>query len=127
MSKNLKKMLTEQILSVVITHPTTPQTGDPCRFGVLTGVAETDEGEGGNAATKTSFNFGPNVWDLSVKGIDAMGNAAVAVGDSLFYTDADTPPLSKKATGYFFGIALEVVSSGATTTIEVLHLPPVAP
>lgn len=109
--------------SVACTHPATPASGDPVRYGMLTGVALTAEGGGGNAATQTSVDFGPGGWDLSVKGVDDSGDAVVAVGDALFYVDADTPRLSKKVSGYFFGIALEAVGSGATATINVLHMP----
>ncbi len=114
-------------LSLVATHPTTPASGKPLRVGQMTGVAVTDEGDGGNAATATSADLGPSVYDLSVKGVDDAGNSAVAVGDPLFYVDADigsgTGFLSKKSSGYFFGFALEVVTSGATDTIRVLNLP----
>jgi hypothetical protein len=63
------------------------------------------------------------VGDFSVKGVDGNGNSAVAVGDAIWYVDADTPKLSKKSAGYFFGIALEAVNSAATATIQVLHIP----
>lgn len=109
-----------QVLSVVCSNPTTPQSGDPVRFGGLCGVALTDEAEGGNPTGYTSVDFGPAVYDLSVKGINDGGNSAVAVGDAIFYVDADTPKLSKKNTGYYIGTALEGVLSGATTTIQVL-------
>lgn len=110
-------------LSVACSDPTTPASGGPVRFGTLTGVALTDEGAGGNDAAKTTVDFGPTTYDLSVKGVDDSGNSAVAVGDSIFYVDADTPKLSKKSSGYFFGIALEAVGSGQTDTIRVLHCP----
>jgi hypothetical protein len=106
-------------LAVACSHPTTPTSGSPVRYGQMTGVALTDE----NSDGLTTVDFGPAVWDLSVKGVDGSGNSAVAAGDALFYVDGDTPPLSKKATGYFFGIALEAVSSGATGTINVAHVP----
>jgi hypothetical protein len=89
----------------------------------MTGIALTDEGEGGNAATFTTVEFGACVAEVSVKGIDDSGNSAVAAGDSIFYVDADTPKLSKKAAGYFFGFAIGTVSSAATATIEVLKVP----
>jgi len=108
---------------VVVTNPTTPVSGDPVRYGSLTGVALTDEGGGGNSATMTTVDFGPREWLLSVKGINDSGNSAVAVGDSIFYVDGDTPHLSKKSSGYFFGVASEIVSSSATTTIRVMHIP----
>jgi hypothetical protein len=90
---------------------------------MLTGVALTDEGGGGNIATETTVDFGPRGWNLSVKGINDSGNSAVAVGDALFYVDADTPHLSKKSSGYFFGIANGIVLTSATTIIEVFHVP----
>lgn len=108
-----------EILSVVCSAPTTPASGDPVRYGYETGVALTDEGAGGNGATATTVDFGERVWDLSVKGIDGSGNSAVAVGDQIFYVDGDTPPLSKKATGYLFGVAMGTVNSGSTGTIQV--------
>lgn len=108
-------------LPVVCSDPTTPASGDPVRYGVMTGIALTDEGDGGNGATETTVYFGPCVVDVSVKGVDGSGNSAVAVGDTIFYVDADTPKLSKKATGYFFGFAMETVGSGSTGTIQVLR------
>lgn len=106
-------------LAVVCTDPASPTTGSPVRFGERTGIALTDEGEGGNTSTETSVYFGPCVVDVSVKGVDGSGNSAVAVGDAIYYVDADTPKLSKKASGYFFGFAMETVSSGGTATIQV--------
>ncbi len=43
----------------------------------------------------------------TVKGVDDDGNSAVALGDPLFFIDGDTPQISKKASGLFFGYALE--------------------
>lgn len=118
MAKNMIRMDANH-LSVVVTNPTTPASGDPVRFGSLIGVAETAKGDGGNGATYTSVDFGARVWDLSVKAVNDSGNSAVAVGDSIFYVDADTPKLSKKASGYYVGVALEAVTSGSTDTINV--------
>jgi hypothetical protein len=56
---------------------------------------------------------------LVLRGVNDAGNVAVAAGDALYYTSGDTPVLSKKASGTFFGYALETVVSGATTTINV--------
>jgi len=109
-------------LSVVCSDPTTPASGDPVRYGNLCGVALTAEADGGNATGYTSVHFGPFVADLSVKAVDDSGNSAVAVGDALFYVDADTPKLSKKQAGYFFGFALEAIGSGSTDTINVYKL-----
>jgi len=110
-------------VNVVCSNPTTPLSGEPIRYGMLTGVALGNEGGGGNIATETSVDFGPRAWTLSVKGINDSGNSAVAVGDAIFYVDADTPHLSKKSSGYFFGIANAIVTTGATATIEVFHVP----
>ncbi|HEY9337898.1 MAG TPA: capsid cement protein, partial [Kribbella sp.] len=59
------------------------------------------------------------VWNLSVKGVDGSGNSAVAVGDILYYVAADTPKLSKKATGVRYGYAMAAITSGSTATIPV--------
>lgn len=101
-------------LSLVVSHPATPASGDPVRYGDICGIALTDERADGT----TSVQF-DGVADVSVKGVNGSGNSAVAAGDSIFYVDADTPVLSKKATGKLFGYALEAVSSGGTDTIRV--------
>lgn len=107
-------------LSLVCSHPTTPASGGPVRYGEMVGVAQTAE----QADGKTSVTF-KGVHLLSVKGIDQSGNSAVAVGDKLFYTDADDPPISKKNTGRPVGFAVATethagtVASAATTTIPV--------
>jgi predicted RecA/RadA family phage recombinase len=124
MATNIKRYLQGHFaMPVVVTNPATPVSGDPVRYGEMTGIALTDEGEGGNAATFTTVEFGACVVSVSVKGIDDSGNSAVAAGDSIFYVDADTPKLSKKASGYFFGFAIGTVNSAATATIEVLKTP----
>ena len=104
-------------LRVVCSHPAAPDSGDPVRYGEATGVALVDEDSGGY----TQVDFEPGrVWDLSVKGVNGSGNSAVAEGDKIYYVDADTPVLSKKDTGRFFGFAMETITSGATDTIKVL-------
>lgn len=108
-------------LSVACSDPATPASGNPVRFGAMTGVAQ--GAEGADVTSETTVDFGQAVYALSVKAVNASGNSAVAAGDSLFYVDADTPKLSKKNTGYFFGFALAAVESGATATINVLHVP----
>lgn len=124
MATNITRYLDEAFqLAVACSNPTAPVSGDPVRVGALTGIALTDEGEGGNASTNATVNFGRFVATLSVKGVDDSGNSAVALYDELFYVDADTPKLSKKTSGYFYGYAWATVNSGATATIEVLHVP----
>ncbi len=59
------------------------------------------------------------VFDLSVQAVDDDGNSAVSKYDALYYTSGDDPVLSKKSSGKFFGVALETVTSGATSTINV--------
>lgn len=101
-------------LSLVCTDPATPTSGAPVRVGELPGVAQTAERTDGTTSVQTE-----GVFTLSVKGVDGAGNSAVAVGDVLYYVDADTPKLSKKTAGHRFGYALEAVNSGATSTIRV--------
>jgi predicted RecA/RadA family phage recombinase len=101
-------------MSVVCNDPTTPASGDPVLVGDMVGVAETDERTDGT--TTVRFNCTRKV---SVKGVNAGGNSAVAVGDTIYYVSADTPKLSKKVAGVRAGIALETVSSGGTATIRV--------
>lgn len=101
-------------LSLVCSDPTTPASGNPVLIGQIPAVAVTDERADGTTSVDTE-----GVFDLSVKGVDGSGNSAVAVGDILYYVAADTPKLSKKATGVRYGYALEAVASAATTTIRV--------
>lgn len=109
-------------LAVVVTHPATPTSGCVCRFGTLTGVALADEGAGGVGATETLVDFDYGVWDLNTLAENDSGASAIAVGDTLFYVDADAH-LSKKQSGYPFGYALEANASGHAV-INVLHVPP---
>lgn len=103
-------------LAFVVTHPAVPASGDPCRVGQRPGVALITED---SVDGKTTVQF-DGEFRLSVKAIDGGGNSAVAVGDILYYVDADTPPLSKKNTGVRFGYASEAVTSGATAAIKVM-------
>jgi len=102
-------------LDVICTHPSSPTSGSPVRVGDICGLALTDKRTTSN---KTSVKFN-GVVAVSVKGIDGSGNSAVAVGDSIYYVDADTPVLSKKTAGKLYGFALEAVTSGSTATIRV--------
>lgn len=101
-------------LGYVCSDPATPLSGDPVRIGEMCGVALADERADG--ITSVTHR---GVFTLSVKGVDAGGNSAVAVGDRLYYVDADTPKLSKKVAGRFFGFALTAINSGATASINV--------
>lgn len=95
-------------------------SGDPINVGAaLVGIALTDRDSDGKSVVM--FGRSKKIVTVSVKGVNGSGNSAVALGDALFFVSGDTPPISKKATGIPFGIALEAVSSGATdTTTKVL-------
>lgn len=113
-------------LAVAETHPATPTSGIPVRVGKLTGVAVTDEGGGGNAATATTIDIGQKIWDLYVDDNEASG---IAVGAKLYYHDTGTgspsTSLNNSSTSAdaVFGIALEAISANGTDRIKVLHIP----
>ncbi|MGA3562637.1 capsid cement protein [Melissospora conviva] len=114
MAKNVIREIGNQ-LDVAVTHPANPKSGDIVRWGEKIGVAlaDTDPDTG-----LTPVKFDGTVL-VPVKGVNASGNSAVAAADEVFYTDADTPAVSKKATGTLVGQAMGVVASGATTAIEI--------
>lgn len=114
MAKNRVHETGDYLRDVAATDPATPASGDPIVVGQLPGVALVNEFADGTAAIQTN-----GIFTLSVKGIDGGGNSAVAVGDLIYYVTADTPKLSKKATGVRFGYALDTVGSGLTATIRV--------
>lgn len=99
------------VLNVAIASKT---SGSPGVKGKIPGVCLGDTDGDGNVRLATA-----GVYDLSVKGVDGSGNAAIAIGDIIYYTDGDTPKLNVKTTGVRFGYALEAVSSGGTDTIKV--------
>lgn len=103
-------------LQVACTDPATPASGDPVRYGQRPGVCQVAEDTATGLASVT-FRGEHN---LSVKGVDGGGNSAVAEGDLIYYVDADTPKLSKKATGVRFGYAGAAITSGSTATIPVI-------
>ena len=90
------------------------KSGDPVVIGKIPGVMQGDATAAGVGVVQRD-----GIYDLSVKGVDGGGNAAIALGDILYFTAADTPPLSAKTTGVRFGYALKGVASGATATIPV--------
>jgi hypothetical protein len=92
-------------------------SGDPVVISSLPGVAETTRDSDGKADVK---HPGGSVYDLSVKAVNDSGNSTVAVGDKLYYVSGDTPQLSKKVSGVFFGYAMEGITTGSTANIEVL-------
>lgn len=111
--------------NIAATAPTTPTSGKPVRYGVLTGVAVTDEGGGGNDSGNITMDGGYRIWDLLVHD---SGGAGISVGDALYFDDTATgSPTTNlnldSANGYFFGFALEAISAGSQDTIKVLHVP----
>lgn len=118
-------MATNEILpysksrDLTCSDPASPTSGAPVVCGQIPGVALRDEYPAGHPLAGKTPVAEDGVYDLSVKGVDGSGNSAVAVGDILYYVAADTPKLSKKATGVRFGYALEAISSGSTDTINV--------
>lgn len=124
MAKNMRRAYdSKKTFTGVATDPATPASGDPALVGQIPCVALTTESttgldSTGNASGEATFAI-DGTWLLSVKGIDGVGNSAVAIGDILYYVAADTPKLSKKATGVRYGYARGTVGSGATATIEV--------
>ena len=74
-------------------------SGDPVILEKMTGVCLGDtDATSGKVVVDTE-----GIYDLSVKAINDAGNSAVADGDMIFYVVGDTPVLSKKASGVFFG------------------------
>lgn len=119
MAKNRNHPKGDQLKVAPTSAPgTTVASGDPVVIGQIPAVAleagSDTVGNGGKATCQFDGTF-----NLSVKGIDGGGNSAVAAGDIIYYVAADTPRLSKKATGVRFGYAIGTVGSGSTATIEV--------
>lgn len=114
MAKNTVYMWTKS-RPMTCSQPATPASGDPVLCGQIPGVALTAEDSAGVTTVALDGMF-----ELSVKGEGAGGNAAVADGDILYYEAGQTPPINKDATnGVRYGYARGVVSSGATATIPV--------
>ena len=90
------------------------ESGDPGAVGQIPFVALGDENTtSGEASVQTD-----GVYRLAVYGHDGSSNAAVAAGD-IVYWDNTNGELDVDTGGVRFGYALEAVTSGATTTINV--------
>jgi len=94
-------------------------SGDHVVWGNINGVALTDTDDDGNIRMATG-----GVFDLSVTGADNSGNAAISAGDKVYDDSGDLN--ADAADGTLYGIALEDVASGATSTIPVLIVNPAA-
>lgn len=101
-------------IRVIATYPTTPAAGGVVVYGDLCGIAEGDED---TTSGETVVRFGPWIGDLEVTDINTGG---IAKGAPLFASKATPVVLSNLTTGVFFGWANEVVTTGATATIEVI-------
>lgn len=113
-------------LTVVVDNPAAPNSGDPVRVGVMTGVAMVDEGEGALESDETVVDFGPGVYDLVVDDNEGSG---ISPGDTIYYHDTETGDpetnLNNSSTGAdaTFGVAMESVAANGTATIQVKHIP----
>jgi predicted RecA/RadA family phage recombinase len=103
--------------TAVVTSPANPVSGDAVVIGQIPGVATNNKDADGE--TVVALGDGQTRADLSVTGIDGVGNSAVAIGDIIYFVAGDTPALSKKATGVRFGYARQALTSGSTGTISV--------
>src|SRR5687768_11407212 len=101
MAKNTVYMWTES-QALVCSAPATPQSGDPVICGQIPGVAVTAEDT--NGVTTVALN---GVFDLSTKG-ETTTDAAIAVGDIVYYDSAATPHKINKdnTNGVRFGYAM---------------------
>lgn len=98
-------------ISVVVTYPTAPDSGDMCRVGSICGVALTDEN---TTSLETVVEFSRDkTFNFSVT---ATGGA-IAKGDKLYFHDASGIN-NVAAGGYFCAIAMAAIASG-TATIEI--------
>ena len=118
MADNIVSSILRMTWPVVVTDPAAPNSGDPVRFGSMTGIAMLDEGDGGVGATETVVDFGTYVADHPVTDVVT----GISVGDTVYYVDANDR-LENLTTGTPYGIALETVDAGLTATIKVLHCP----
>lgn len=98
---------------ILLTAGSGKVSGDPVIVGNIPAVCITDVDANNQCACRVN-----GVFSLSVTGADNAGNAAVAEGD-IVYMDSGVLNVDNVA-GVKFGYALAAVSSGATTTINVL-------
>lgn len=110
---------TERSHRHTIAVPSGVTSGAPLIIGNgLSCTAITNRDADGKATVE--FPFAIALFDFSVKGVDDNGNVAIALHGPVYYTSGDTPTLNGKSSGEFYGFAMEVVASSATTVIKVL-------
>jgi hypothetical protein len=106
------------VLEVTVDSPLVPTSGVPCRWGNLCGIATLAESAGGVTTGNTMVDFSGGVYNLNV-----TSSGAIAVGDELWFHDANPPVINNVSTsGYAFGVSRGVIASGAAY-IDVLHIP----
>lgn len=97
-------------------------SGDPVRVGQIPGVALGDADAAGEGVMQLDGVFEHLVGGVNLDASAADANVAVYGGDAIYFNEANTPPLSKRASGgILFGYAVgdhnvQLVASGATTT-----------
>lgn len=119
MADNIVSRINPMPWPVVVTDPAAPNSGDPVRFGSLTGIALLDEGDGGLAATETMVDFG---WFVATHPVTDVVGGGIGVGDIVYHDDG-ADRLENDVTGTPYGIALGAVGAGLTVGIRVLHCP----
>lgn len=82
--------------------------------GGLAGIAIQDIANGASGSVAIT-----GVWAFPVKGHDGLANAAVAAGAKVYYT-AGEASCDVDSAATLLGYALSGVSSGATTTTDIL-------
>lgn len=93
-------------------------SGDHVVLGNLNGVALTDADDDDKVQLATK-----GVFDLEVAGEDGDGDKEISAGDKVYDDSGDLNVDS--ANGTLFGIALDGVASGESSTIPVMIVNPV--
>lgn len=110
-----KKQVYESGDQLSVPVPVGTLSGDPVVYGQVPGVALKDrDATTGEATVKFS-----GVHMITVQGINAGGNTAIAAGATVFFGAADNPKVSARVAGIPFGTAMQAVVSGATSEIPV--------
>lgn len=99
-------------------------SGDLVIFGAIVGIAQ---GDYDTAKDWVVLDLWGNQ-EMAVVGEDGAGNAAIAIGDWLYYEAGTPAKINLKPTGICIGRALGAVLAGATTTIgvQIMPVPPSA-
>ena len=112
MADNMKYDLASGVISLTKASVSSGEVGE---IQDLVYFAETDS----NSSNSFQARFGVFVAEVPVKG-ETTTNAAIAIGDNLYWDEAAGLVNADNTNGKLCGKALAAVSSGATTTIEVL-------